>query len=167
MQMSGIPIKKLRHLELMKRPLKMTWGMLSAVILFVSVSACAGARHDVHFDSAAYPISLTPSVPVKQAGDKTLRNLRPSEFAPMGRFHAEQVGKSLFWTWIPLNTVDFSREINEQVDALKADAIVNLRITVTETGFGKLGLFSPLHWFPFWPGDVKVILDGDIIRVRR
>ncbi len=137
---------------------------IAVAVLGLLTSACAGARHSVRFDSASYPISMTSAVPVRERGGK-LRIRRNLD--PVGRFRAEQVGKSIFWTLIPLNKVDFSSAVNAQIRALEGDAVTNLMITASDTGFDTFSIFSFLNWLPFWPGDVKVIVEGDIVRAQK
>jgi len=141
-------------------------GPRLALVTACLVSAgCAGARHDVRFETADYPISLTSVLPVRAEGDAKPRHERG--FQSLGRLHASKVGRSILWTMVPLNRVDFSGEVNEQVAALGGDGIVNLRISAGDTGFGIFGIFSFLHWLPFWPGDVAVTIDGDIVALRQ
>jgi hypothetical protein len=139
----------------------MRTGMLLLLVAMTALSGCAGARPRILLDSARYPVSLSGVVP-----DRDGQPLGPKEHVPVGRFMAKKTGWAMVYTFLPLNTVDFSEELNRQVSAVDGDAVVNLVVSTLPTGCQKLNMFQFTQILPIFLGCVDVKLEGDIIRSR-
>lgn len=69
-------------------------------------------------------------------------------------------------TFLPLNTVDFSEELNGQVADVDGEAVVNHIISTLPTGCQSLNLLQFTQILPVFPGCIDVKLEGDIVRSR-
>ena len=138
--------------------------LASVFFLFLILQmGCGGSRSKVIFNSAKYPVSMTETVP-----DRDGSFLSNSEQEILGKFEDSGRAWSIFWTLVPLNCVDFSEELNQQVSDAGGEAVVNTKVTA---GFPFFPDTFPgilyLHWLPIFPGSVHVDIQGDIIRSTR
>lgn len=138
-----------------------TRAILLLLVAMAALSGCAGARPRILLDSARYPVSLSGVVP-----DRNGQPLKPKDQIAVGRFIAQKAGWAMGYTFLPLNTVDFSEELNSQVAAVDGEAVVNLMISTLPTGCQSLNLFQFTQILPIFPGCIDVKLEGDIIRSR-
>ena len=137
-------------------------GLLFPLLIaaLAGLSGCAGARPDVKFDTSRYPVSLSGTVMDRNGGF-----LSPEERTTVGRFSSSKKGFAVGYSHANLNKVDFSDEVNRQVAAVNGDAVVNLEVGTT----GSCMCFN-MVWItqalPIFPGCVKVVVEGDIVRSR-
>ena len=131
--------------------------LLSAALLVGCAGSSASTR--VAFDGARYPVSMSPVVL-----DADGSPLGSEGLESLGTFESRKQGWALIWGFLPLNEVDFSDELNQQVKRLGGEAVTALRITSRESGWN-MALY--LHWLPFWPGSVDVEVSGLVVRRRR
>lgn len=126
------------------------------VVIVLPQAGCAGRLAAIRFDRARYPISLSTQVPAADDAPITYPRLER-----LGTFKASGRGWSLLYTLIPLNELDFSDELNQQVQAAGGEAVVDLQLSVHDSGWN---WFWPLTWIPIYPGNVPVELEGAIVR---
>ncbi len=131
-------------------------------IIALGLIGCAGARPQITFHSAMVPVSMS-SVVLGREGQP----LAPEDQIPLGRFTAEKKGWAMFYSFLPLNSTDFSEELNSQVAAVKGDAVVNLEVAIMNSSCFPLHLIQYTQILPIFIGCVDVSLEGDIIQARR
>lgn len=121
---------------------------------------CAGARTEVVAPTARVPVSFSRSVR-DQSGE-----IVPVERREVvGHFESRHNAWGMLYSLAKLDpTTDISREINEQVRAAGGDAVIHLSIRSKPCATDFVPVFN---WLPFWPGCTRVVVEGDIIRVRR
>jgi hypothetical protein len=126
--------------------------------LAVATSACAGARTALVAPDSRYPVSLTRGV--RDANGE----LVPAERRDVvGKFEEIVSAWGLLYSAVNVTpTTDLSRAINDQVSAVRGDAIVNLHVATADC---VLDWFIPLNMLPIWPGCTNVRLEGEIVRV--
>jgi len=130
-------------------------------IIALSLISCAGARPRVSFDSAKVPISMSGIV-LGQDGQP----VGPTDQLPVGRFAAQKKGWAMAYSHLPLNSMDFSEELNHQVEAIKGEAVVNLEVSINRSSCMAVGMLQLTEILPIFVGCVDVGLTGDIIRTR-
>jgi len=130
-------------------------------IIALSLISCAGARPRVSFDSARVPVSMSGIV-LGQDGQP----LAPKDQLPVGRFAVQKKGWAMAYSHLPLNSMDFSEELNQQVAAIQGEAVVNLEVSINRSSCLTVGLLQYTELLPFFVGCVDVGLTGDIIRTR-
>lgn len=132
----------------------------SVMLLAAASSGCGGARPHVTFEGSRYPISMS-SVLLAEDGSF----VTSGAYNKVGRFESAGRGWSIGWTTIPLGSVDFSEDLNRQVETAGGEAVVNLMVTAATPVFPDMfpGMFF-LHWVPVWPGSVDVAAVGDIVK---
>jgi antitoxin component YwqK of YwqJK toxin-antitoxin module len=139
-----------------------SWSrMILLCIIALSLISCAGARPRVSFDSAKVPISMS-GVVLGQDGQP----LGSTDQLPVGRFAAQKKGWALAYSHLPLNSMDFSEELNRQVEAIKGEAVVNLEVSINRSSCLAVGMLQLTEILPIFVGCVDVGLTGDIIRTR-
>jgi hypothetical protein len=123
-------------------------------------TGCVGARTNVVAADAAYPISLSRAVRDAEGA------IIPQERAvKVGTFHDETKAWGLFYSAIRLNPqTDISRSLNEQIKTVAGDAVVNLRVMSSVCAMDYVGVFV---FAPLWPGCANIVVEGDIIKVKR
>lgn len=132
--------------------------LASTLLLTLLATGCAGARSDVTFNQARYPVSMTPCVP---GPDGT--HLGEADLQRVGTFEATSRGYGTFYTGAS-GGVDFSEELNEQVEKVGGDAVIKVGFHAGESGWNAVW---PLNWLPFYPGNVIITATGDIVRAGR
>ena len=130
-------------------------------IIVLSLISCAGARPRVSFDSARVPVSMSGIV-LGQDGQP----LAPKDQLPVGRFATQKKGWAMAYSHLPLNSMDFSEELNRQVEAIKGEAVVNLEVSINRSSCMTVGMLQLTEILPIFVGCVDVGLTGDIIRTR-
>jgi hypothetical protein len=136
-----------------------TTAILAAVLPVIALSGCAGASQRIRFDTVKVPVSLSQSVL-----DRNGNIAGPDRLESLGRFEGEFGAGSICWTLVPLGRINVSDALNARVDELGGDAVVGLRCVMEE----KKSLSNYVLWInmlPFWPGSVKVHVEGDVVRV--
>jgi len=106
---------------------------------------------------------MSPVVP-----DRDGHYLTAEEQQKVGRVEANSRAWVIFWSLLPLIGVDFSDEINQQVEDAGGEAVVNLKPSAAVPGFPDMfpGILF-MHWLPIWPGSVQVKVEGDIVKSAR
>ena len=135
---------------------------INIVILLFLISAlvgCAGARPEVRLDSANYPVSMS-GVILDNNGKPLYRN----EQIPVGRFEAEKIGYAMGYSYLQLNSVDFSEELNRQVSAVNGEAVVNFEVEKIFSGCRILQCLQITQALPVFLGCSKIRVKGNIIR---
>jgi len=130
-------------------------------IIALSLISCAGARPRVSFESARVPVSMSGIV-LGQDGQP----LAAKDQLPVGRFSVQKKGWAMAYSHLPLNSMDFSEELNQQVSAIQGEAVVNLEVSINRSSCLTVGLLQYTELLPFFVGCVDVGLTGDIIRTR-
>jgi hypothetical protein len=131
-----------------------------AIALAVATTAagCAGARVTVTADRAAYPISLSDSV-----ADGSGRLWKRRELVKVGTFETRHTSIGFVYSGLtPRSTFDVSAEVNGQVAASAGEAVVGLEIS--SSGACALNAVPVLPILPIWPGCVRVVVRGDIVK---
>ncbi len=131
--------------------MKAAWIMLLPFLL----CACAGADTKVCFDSSEYPVSMSSYVPAHNGTHITWPRLKE-----VGNFSAEGRGYGILYSWLPLNDLDFSDELNAQIKEAGGHAVIELTVQATNS----LWNFCPRQWVPLYPGNVHVLVKGKIVR---
>jgi hypothetical protein len=131
------------------------------LIIASGLFGCVGARPEITFEKAIVPISMSGVVL-----DSSGLPLTPKDQIPVGRFKAEQTGYAMLYTFLPLNSLDFSDEVNHQVSAVNGDAVVNLEVTLMTSGCSTLNFLQITQAVPIYLGCVTAFLEGDIIQVH-
>jgi hypothetical protein len=139
-------------------PLRCIAKAVLAACLAVAATGCAGARTALVAPDSRYPVSLTRGV--RDADGE----LVPTERRlVVGKFEESVTAWGLLYSAVNITpTTDVSQAINEQVSALRGDAIVSLHIATADCA---LDWFIPLNVIPIWPGCTNVRLEGEIVRV--
>jgi len=135
----------------MSRPLALV------VTLAALGTGCAGGHARLSFDQAAYPVSLSPTVP-----DSDGQILAPERFEVVGQLSIEAKAWAILYSAVPLQGKrDVSQEINTQVAERGGEGVVNLRIVSKQCKINHAWVINAL---PIWPGCSDVTLTGDIVR---
>jgi len=133
--------------------------LVCSAILLASVG-CAGARTEVVAPTATVPVSFSRSVR-DQSGEIVSAERREV----VGHFESRHNAWGMFYSIAKLDPItDISNDINEQVRAAGGDAVIHLAIRSKPCAHDFVPVFN---WLPFWPGCTRVVVEGDIIRVRR
>lgn len=119
-------------------------------------SGCAGAKPRLSFKDARYPVSNSQYVSAADGSAVTYPRLER-----VGTFKAKGRGWALLYSALPLGGIDFSKELNRQVEAAGGQAVVGLKITAKESAGN---WFWPLNWIPLYPGNVIAMVEGAIVR---
>ena len=123
-------------------------------------TGCAGARSTVAADRAAYPLSLSPAV---RDADGTV--VSGAELERVAVLHADSTAWGMFYSAVRLNPrTDISKAVNEQVARVGGEAIVNMKIMGAHCGADFAAIIDVI---PFWPGCAKIVVEGDIVKVKR
>ncbi len=139
-----------------------SWSrMILMCIIALSLISCAGARPRVSFDSARVPVSMSGIV-LGQDGQP----LAARDQLPVGRFAVQKKGWAMAYSHLPLNSMDFSEELNRQVEAIQGEAVVNLEVSINRSSCMTVGMIQLTEILPVFIGCVDVSLGGDIIRTR-
>lgn len=130
-----------------------------SVVLGAVVTGCAGAQTEIVAPTATVPISLSRSV-----RDQNGEIVSEANREVVGHFESHHTAWGLVYSLVKLDpTTNISSEINEQVHAAGGDAVIHLSIRSKPCATD----FAPVvNWLPFWPGCTRVLIEGDIIRVR-
>lgn len=82
----------------------------------------------------------------------------------VGKFRVSARAWYLYWSIIPLNSLDFSEELNRQVREAGGDAVCGLKIGIENPSFpDEVGFIALLSCLPVWPGSVRVEVEGAIV----
>lgn len=136
-------------------------GALVAVAALALGSGCAGARTTVVADHAQYPISLSGAT--RDANGTIVGG--DEELEKVGSLREDATAWGMLYSAIRLNPrTDVSRAVNEQVAKAGGEAVVNLKV---RGGHCASDFFAIIDVIPIWPGCTKVVVEGDIVRVRR
>lgn len=132
---------------------------LIGATLLSFVAGCASTRSRVEAPSAAYPVSLSPSV-----RDASGLIVSDDELEVVGAFTHSHTTVHMLLGLIPLSRgrFDLSAEINEQVAGNRGQAIVNLEIGDYDNGWNSWSGFPFLGVLPSYN---KVEVRGDIVRL--
>ncbi len=124
------------------------------------IVGCAGARTDVVAPTASVPISFSRSV-----RDQNGEIVSEANRQVVGHFESRHNAWGLLYSTVRLDPItNISNEINEQVRAAGGDAVIRLSIRSKPCATDFVPVFN---FLPFWPGCTRVVVEGDIIRVRR
>ena len=117
------------------------------VILIFSLSglSCAsGSKTRITLSEAKVPVSMSRSVRDESGAIVKLKDLDK-----LGKFESTLLSWSIFYEVIPLFTEkDISKDINEQVQKAKGEALVNTTIETRACSLISIPILSVL---PFWP----------------
>lgn len=132
--------------------------MSRAILVALALTCgCAGGHARLSFDQAAYPVSLSPTVP-----DADGQILAPERFEVVGQLSVQTKAWAILYSAVPLQGKrDVSGDINTQIAAQGGEGIVNLRIVSKQCKINHAWVINAL---PFWPGCSDVTLTGDIVR---
>jgi len=130
-------------------------------IIALSLTSCVGARPRVSFDSGRVPVSMS-GVVLGHDGQP----LGPKDQLPVGRFAARKKAYAMVYSYLPLNSMDFSEDLNHQVEAVQGEAVVNLEISIMRSSCLTWHLVQVTQILPIFLGCVDVSLNGDVIRAR-
>lgn len=131
-------------------------GALIATLLLGAGCAGANANMRVTFNQARFPVSMSQEVPGPDGVALHKRDLNV-----VGSFEASQRGFALLYGLLPLGTVNFSQDLNEQVSNADGEAVVDLQVEVMDSDWNWLW---PLIWVPVFPANVQVRVWGDIVK---
>jgi len=136
----------------------------AAIVLLggLLLSGCIGSRQDIRFSSAQVPLSLSG-----QLLDTKGTAVSGDELEVVGRLGASRRGWSIFWTFLPLRRIDFSREVNAQVATAGGEGVINLLITSEDGCTRSLNQAPFAALLPIFPGCTDVTISGDIVRRRQ
>jgi hypothetical protein len=124
-----------------------------------AATGCAGARTSVVADEAQYPVSLSRAVRDEQG-----KLVTHEQVTKVGSFKHTDTAWGILYSAVKLNPrTDISEALNEQVALAGGDAVVNLRVKSTQCATDAFVIFTAI---PFWPGCVKLAIEGDIIKVQ-
>ena len=133
---------------------------IAVVLVGLLLTGCAGTSA-ISFEDARYPVSLSATV-LDRDGE-----LLPKERqAVVGKFEAEKEGWNLFYTLLPLGAMDYSDELNQQVESCGGEAVVNLCMDIKPSLCPTLAGSFIINWLPIWPNSVVTKVKGDIIRAK-
>lgn len=131
-----------------------------AAVALVAATGCAGARTTVAADRAEYPLSLSPAV---RDADGTI--VSGADLERVATFQAKVTAFGMLYSAIRLNPrTDISKQVNEQIARAGGEAIVNLKIMSDQCGANFAAIIDAI---PIWPGCAKVVVEGDIVKVKR
>lgn len=131
---------------------------LAATVAIGLATGCAGAHGDIVAPTAQFPISLSHSV--RDGGGQIVGD---TQLTVVGLFRLEKTMYALFYSALPVSgALDISNAVNEQVRAVRGDAVIDLRVL---TKVCALDWLIPLNLLPVWPGCVTVIAQGTIVHV--
>jgi hypothetical protein len=134
-------------------------GIAAALVSAACVTGCAGARTTVVAPAATVPVSMSRAVRDDQ-GQLVTADRRKV----VGQFHESRTAWNILWSVVPLTpTTDISESVNEQVSAVKGDAVVYLTIVSNHCALNYL--LIPFGILPFWPGCATIDVTGDIVQV--
>ncbi|MCA9670402.1 MAG: hypothetical protein KC503_32625 [Myxococcales bacterium] len=138
---------------------RQTWRALLGLSAAALLAGCAGAGAQVTAKSAAYPLSLSASLP---DGDGRVHTLGET-LQPVGalEIHATQYG--IFYGAMR-GVLDISSAVNERVRAAGGEGVVRLAIRAQNCA---LNWFFPFTILPFWPGCHTIEVTGVIVRRRQ
>ena len=108
--------------------------------LVMLTMGCAGARTMVKADGAKYDVSLSRAI--RDSSGKVIPSERVEE---VGIYHKRAHGWGILWSCLPLNSIDISNSVNEQVEKAGGNAIINLSVKVRENFIN-----SSINWVTFW-----------------
>lgn len=126
------------------------------------LAGCIGSRQDVRFSTAQVPLSLSG-----QLLDARGEAVSGDELEVVGRLGASRRGWSIFWSLLPLQRIDFSREVNAQVAAVGGEGVINLLVTAEDGCTRSLNQVPLAALLPIFPGCTDVTISGEIVRSRQ
>lgn len=135
--------------------------LIIVLILTSVLIGCVGARPIVALNTAKVPVSMSGVIL-----DNNGEPLYPNQQIAVGRFKAEQRGWAMGYSFLQLNPVDFSEELNKQVAAVDGVAVVNLEVASSGMPCVFLHVIQITQILPIFLGCNKVMIEGDIIRIK-
>ncbi len=127
---------------------------------FFSSCVGGGARGELYFEEAVYPVSISKGTFLNETG--TLA--KESDYEVVGKFSTSYTAWAFFWGFASLeNHIELGERINTQVKQAGGDAVKNLTVHVQA---GLLNLTPVLSLLPFWPNTAVGTVSGDIIRYK-
>jgi hypothetical protein len=108
--------------------------------LVMLAMGCAGARTMVKADGAKYDVSLSRAI--RDSSGVVIPSERLEE---VGIYHKRAHGWGILWSCLPLNSIDLSNSVNDQVEKAGGNAIINLSVKVRENFVN-----SYINWVTFW-----------------
>ncbi len=130
-------------------------------LVMVMAAGCAGAQFTLDAKSAAYPLSMSPTVP---GPDGALLRIGAG-LEKVGDFTFKKRAWGLLYSAIALSDMDVSSSANTQIKAAAGDAIVNLELVSLEHCV--LNYLFPFSILPIWPGCQNATYRGDIVALQR
>ena len=125
---------------------------------------CAGARTMVKADGAKYDVSLSRAI--RDSGGTIIPSERIEE---VGTYHKKAHGWGIFWSLLPLNSIDISNSVNNQVEKAGGNAIINFTVKVRENIVNSyidvMTLGLPML-FPVYPYCSVVDFTGKIVKIK-
>jgi len=131
---------------------------LSIAALALFLSGCAGARTVIKSDNAKYDVSFSSNL---RASDGMM--LSSENMDSVGVYNYKATGWGMVWSFVPLNSINLSKSINQQVETAGGNAITDFSIIAKQ---GMLNSFAIFSWLPFWPGYNTVYFSGKIQNVK-
>ncbi len=138
--------------------MKTRWIGIASLSLIAT--GCAGARSSIEMPTSKYPVSMSAGM-----YGPNHEMLRHDQMEKVGDLSIDRTAWGMFYSLLPLTpTLDISQEVNEQLAASHADAVIKLRSNVRPCA---LDYFFVFTFIPFWPGCANIEIRGDMIRLKR
>jgi hypothetical protein len=119
---------------------------------------CAGARTELSFSEARYPLSY--SAYLYDASGRIV--VRGHELQPVGTLSIERRFWGMLYSYATVSgEPELGAAINEQVRAAGGVGVVNLTVRTEGCGWNFAFLLTIL---PFWPGCATVTVSGEIVK---
>ncbi len=96
--------------------------------------------------------------------DSSGKLLPPDQLEVVGAFKQRAYGWGILWSMVPLNSIDLSQAINDQVQKVHGKAITNFTVRVNN---GFINYIWGANLLPVWPGYIIVDFQGDIVRAKQ
>lgn len=140
----------------------LTYKFIASVALLGFVWGCAGARGSISMDASNYPVSMSAYL-----YDKDYKILaKDKELAVIDKFTYQKTAWGIFWNIIPLTkNDDVADAMNKKANELKADGMVNFRVTVAPCFTNNYFYWTYLDFIPLVPGCADLTIEGDFVRL--
>jgi hypothetical protein len=129
--------------------------------LIMLTMGCAGACNTIKADGAKFDVSLSRAI--RDSSGTIIPSERLEE---VGTYHKEANGWAIFWSALPLNSIDISNSINDQVEKAGGNAIINLSVTARNSFLNSFLKWPPFSMFPICPGYSVVNFTGKIVKIK-
>jgi hypothetical protein len=127
--------------------------------LGLGLPACVGARTTVMAKRAEVPVSMSRAL---RDADGSL--VTADRRTVVGTFTTERTAWNILWAAIKVTPeTDISDAVNEQVAAVKGDAITHLTVVTKHCALNYF--VFPFGLLPFWPSCADLVITGQIVKV--